>query len=102
MDRVIVGFVGPATAGVYAVGTSVGLRMSMVTGQATEVMIPYASLKDAANDRFKLYAVFRKLSKYISLMVACLGGLLVLWMDEILSLWISPAYASNYSNIFAS
>jgi O-antigen/teichoic acid export membrane protein len=101
MDRVIVGFVlGPAAAGIYAVGTSVGLRVAIVTGQATDVMIPYASLKDSASDGSRLYVVFRKLSKYISLLVAGLGGLLVLWMDEILSLWISPAYAASYSPIY--
>lgn len=101
MDRVIVGFVlGPAAAGIYAVGTSVGLRLAIVTGQATDVMIPYASLKASANDESRLYAVFRKLSKYISLLVAGLGGILVLWMSEILSLWISPAYAASYSDMY--
>jgi O-antigen/teichoic acid export membrane protein len=101
MDRVIIGFVlGPATAGVYAVGTSVGLRMSLITGQITDVMIPYASLKDSVKDNLRLSAVFRKLSKYVGLLMASLGGVLVLWMNEILSLWISPDYASNYSHIF--
>lgn len=101
MDRVIVGIVlGPAIAGVYAVGTSVGLRMSLIAGQVTDVMVPYASLKDSSNDHVKLYIAFRKLSKYIGLLVAGFGGLLVLWMDEILSIWISPEYALNYSNIF--
>ncbi|MGE5775937.1 MAG: lipopolysaccharide biosynthesis protein [Chloroflexota bacterium] len=101
VDRVIVGItLGPALAGVYTVGTGLGLRMSMIAGQATEVMIPYASLKDSINDHPRLYAIFCMLSRYISLFVACLGGMLVLWMDEILSLWISPAYASNYSLAF--
>lgn len=101
MDRIIVGFVlGPTIAGIYSVGTSVGLRMAMITGQATDVMIPYASLKDSAHDRTRLYLVFRKLSKYISILVAGLGGVLVVWMDEILSLWISPEFSSNYSHIF--
>ncbi|HEX2997775.1 MAG TPA: oligosaccharide flippase family protein [Oculatellaceae cyanobacterium] len=101
VDRVIVGFtLGPAIAGVYSVGTSVGLRMSMVIGQATQVMIPYASLKDSTADHLRLYIIFRKLSQYVSLFVAVLGSLLILWMNEILALWISPAYAVSYSNIF--
>ena len=101
LDRVIVGLIlGPAVAGVYSVGTSVGVRMSMVIGQATQVMIPYASLKDSTDDSLRLYAIFRKLSRYISLLVAILSSLLILWMDEVLSIWISPEYAASYSHIF--
>ena len=101
VDRVIVGFtLGPAIAGVYSVGTSVGVRMSMVIGQATQVMIPYASLKDSTDDHLRLYTIFRKLSQYISLLVAVLGSFLIFWMNEILALWISPEYAASYSDIF--
>jgi O-antigen/teichoic acid export membrane protein len=101
LDRIIVGFtLGPAAAGVYSVGTSAGLRMAIVSGQVTEVMIPYASRKDSIHAGERLYAVFRQLSRTISLLVAALGGVLVIWMDEILSLWISPGYASAYSGIF--
>jgi polysaccharide transporter, PST family len=100
-DRVIVGFVlGPAIAGVYSVGTSVGLRIPLIAGQVTELMIPYASLKDFQDERERLFIVFRKLSQYVSLTVAGIGGFLILWMDKILSLWISPSYALNYSNPF--
>ena len=100
-DRVIVGFVlGPVFAGVYSVGTSFALRLSQISGQATEVMIPYASLKNSLNDHVRLYTVFRKLSQYVSLIMAGMGGLLVLWMDELLSLWISPSYAAAYANPF--
>ena len=47
------------------VGTSVGLRMSLVTGQATDVMIPYASLQDSLKDNVRLLATFRRLSRYV-------------------------------------
>ena len=48
LDKLIVGFtLGPVMAGVYAVGTSIGLRMSMIVGPVTEVLIPYASLRDS-------------------------------------------------------
>jgi O-antigen/teichoic acid export membrane protein len=100
-DRIIVGFVlGPVMAGVYSVGTSIGLRLSLITGQVTEVMIPFASLKDSLNEHERLFVVFRKLSQYVSLIMAGIGSILVLWMDDLLSLWISPSYAHNYSNPF--
>jgi O-antigen/teichoic acid export membrane protein len=100
-DRVVVGFMlGPVIAGVYSTGTSLASRLSMVTGQATEVMIPYASLQESLDDRQKLYTVFRKLSRYVSLLLAGLSSLLIIWMNDFLSLWISPDYAARYANGF--
>ena len=100
-DRVVVGFtLGPAIAGVYATGTGLASRLSMVTGQATEVMIPYASLQDSLDDRQKLYSVFRRLSRYVSLLLAGLSSVLIIWMNDFLSLWISPDYAAKYANGF--
>jgi O-antigen/teichoic acid export membrane protein len=101
MDRVIVGLtLGPVAAGTYSIGTSVGLRMSLITGQMTDVMVPYASLKESLNDRVRLLAIFRHLSRYVSLLVAGLGGLLILWMNQILSVWISVDFARQYTNMF--
>jgi O-antigen/teichoic acid export membrane protein len=100
-DKIVVGFtLGPALAGVYSVGTSLALRLSIVTGQATEVMIPYASLQESLGDQKKLFAVFRQLSQYIGLMLAGAASLLVIWMNEILSVWISPDYAARYAGAF--
>jgi O-antigen/teichoic acid export membrane protein len=100
-DKIIVGFtLGPALAGVYSIGTSLALRISMVTGQATEVMIPYASLKASLDDRNKLYATYRRLSYYVSLLLAGISSFLIIWMNDLLSLWISADYATRYSNVF--
>ena len=64
-DRVIVGFtLGPVLAGVYSVATSVALRLSLVVGQVTEIMLPYASLKDSMGHQQPLYKIFRQLSYY--------------------------------------
>jgi len=102
LDKVIVGFIlGPSLAGVYSVGTSVGLRMSIIVGQVTEVMIPYASLKNSIGDNETLFSIFRKMSQYISLMVAAIGSFLIIWMHEILTIWISPDYAEKYYLIFS-
>ena len=100
-DKLIVGFtLGPVLAGVYSIGTSLALRISMVTGQATEVMVPYASLQESLDAHQKLYAIFRRLSHYVSLLVAGISSILIIWMNEILSLWISPGFAAHYANGF--
>lgn len=100
-DRILVGItLGPTAAGVYSVGTSVGGKVSTVAGQATDIMIPFTSLKVSIEDRAEVYLVYRKLSKAIGLLIGLLGSLLVIWMPEILSLWISPLYSENYSNVF--
>ncbi|MDI6693918.1 MAG: oligosaccharide flippase family protein [Anaerolineales bacterium] len=100
-DRILVGFViGPAAAGVYSVGTSIGLRLSIIIGQFTEVMIPYASRQESLAQRRTLLDAFRKLSRLISLLLAVISSLLIIWMDVILFLWISPVYAQKYTLIF--
>jgi len=100
-DRLIVGVtLGPALAGVYSVGTSIALRLSLVVGQVTEVMLPYASLKDSLGHQQSLYLTFRHLSNYVGLFLALTSSFLILWMQEILSLWISPDYAVRYANPF--
>ena len=101
MDKVILGLtLGPVLAGIYAVGTSVSLRISMVTGQITDILIPYASLADSLHERRRLYRMVRKISFYVSILVGFLGGILILWMDYFLRFWISSEYAQQYSNLF--
>jgi len=100
-DRILVGFTqGPIIAGVYSVGTSVSVRLSMITGLTTEVMIPYASLKDSMGDQERLFATFRTLSRYLSSILAIISSVAIIWMHEILSLWISPDYANRYASAF--
>jgi len=100
-DKVIVSFtLGPTLAGVYSIGTSLALRLSIITGQGTEVMIPYASSKTTLRDQQTLYTAFRRLSRYISLLMAGISSLLTIWMYEILFFWISPNFAVNYTNAF--
>jgi O-antigen/teichoic acid export membrane protein len=100
-DRVIVSFVlGPAIAGVYSVGNSIGTRLSQITGQVTDTMIPYASLKDSVNDHQALYLTYRKMSQYISFLIGVIASLGIIWMRELLSIWISPSYAGKYSMVF--
>lgn len=100
-DRIVVGItLGPVIAGVYTVATSVGLRLTIISGQLTEIMIPYASLKNSLGENAKLYHVFRRLSVYVSIMIAVLASGCLIWIREILSVWISPEYASSYGIFF--
>jgi len=100
-DRILVGFLlGPAAAGVYSVGTSIALRLPIIAGQATEVMLPYASKTNSYNDHSVLLDIFRVLSKIIGILIGAIAAILILWMDIILSLWISPEYAEKYSGVF--
>lgn len=100
-DRILTGFVlGPAAAGVYAVATSVGLRVLTITGQVTEVLVPYASRKQSLGEDLALYQTFRQVSQIMSVLAGLLASVLILWMDVILSLWISTEYADNNSMLF--
>ncbi len=98
VDRIVVGItLGPASAGIYTVATSIGLRLPMVSGYAAEIMIPYASRKDQLGEKAILYDSFRKISGYVSLIIAGPASLCILWIREILQFWISPHYAdTNY------
>jgi O-antigen/teichoic acid export membrane protein len=101
LDRILVAItLGPVAAGVYSVATSLGLRLSMLTGQATEVMIPYASLQNSTQNYSGLYRVFRDLLRLTSLLLGLLASLLILFIEEILALWISPDYARSYTLFF--
>lgn len=101
LDRILVGFViGPAAAGIYSVGTSIGLRLSIITGQITEVLVPFSSRKNSLNDRDSLYKVFLQVSRIVNVLLMTISSLLILWMREILHYWISPIYAENNSHIF--
>lgn len=101
LDRIVVGFIlGPAAAGVYSVGTSVGLRLSIVTGQITDVMVPYASLKASIQQQGRILGVFRSVSRLVNLLLMLLGTVLILWMDIVLKYWISSDFANSYAAVF--
>lgn len=100
-DKILVGFVlGPATAGVYTVATSIGLRIPMITGQVTEVLVPYTSLKESLGKNIEIYKTFRLVSQIMGILAGLIASMLILWMNKILSLWISVEYAEKYSLLF--
>jgi len=100
-DRLLVALtLGPAASGVYSVATGIGLRMSIIAGNMTEVLVPYASRKQSLGERAALEGTVSKVSRYISLIATLAGGLLIVWMKELLSVWISPQYAEANSLFF--
>lgn len=100
-DRLLVALtLGPVASGVYSVATGVGLRMSIIAGNITEVLVPYASRKNSLGERGALEGTLNKVSRYVSLIAALVGGFLIVWMKELLSLWISPQYAETNSLFF--
>mgnify|MGYP001346185109 CR=1 FL=1 len=100
-DRLVVGSIlGASAAGIYSVATSVGLRLIIITGQITDVMVPYASLKHSTDKQSELYITFQRVSHLVSLLLGILASFLIIWMDTILSFWISYEYAKSYTNIF--
>ena len=100
-DRLLVAFtLGPAASGVYSVATGAASRISMIAGNITEVLVPYASRKHSQDENDALERIVGKASFYVSLIVALVGGLLIIWMKELLSLWISPEYAAANSGLF--
>ena len=101
-DRLLVALtLGPVASGVYSVATGVGLRMSIIAGNITEVLVPYASRRHSLGEWEALKGTVRKVSRYVSLIAALAGGLLILWMKELLSVWISPQYAEANSFFFS-
>ena len=100
LDRIIIGFIlSPVAVGAYSVGTAMSGRITVLVGQWTDVMIPYASSKEAVDEKEKLYTIFRQLSRYVSLLVAGVSVFLMFWIKEILGIWISNEYATQYSSV---
>lgn len=97
-DKIVVGAIlGPLVVGVYSIGTSLGLRISILAGQITSILIPYSSEKFKNNKNQVLYTNLRFLSKITSLLIFLVGGILLIWMKEVVSIWISNDYAQNFS-----
>ena len=100
-DRLLVGFVlGPSIAGAYSVGTSIGLRQMKITNQLSSVLVPYASKKESLRQPRDLFEVSNLISRLNNVLLMVVGGLLILWMEPILKIWISAEFSENYSRAF--
>jgi len=103
LDKVIVGLIlTPSLAGVYSIATSLALRINMLLGQITQVLIPYASRQIAENKEHKIIRTYKNIQNFSSWMLVIISSITIIWIPEILKLWISSTYSHHYSFIFTT
>ena len=101
VDRLLVGMtLGPATAGMYGIATSVAARLTGLTSRLTQALMPFSSAQAEAGYRQRVSTVLRFSNRLVGCMSLLITGVLVIWMDEILRLWISPDFATANSTFF--
>ena len=71
-----------------------------ITNQVSSVLVPYASKKDSLHQPRDLFEVSNNISRILNVLLMIVGGLLILWMDTILKIWISGEYSENFSRAF--
>ena len=89
-----------AQVGVYSIGTSIAIRLNSLANQLAQLLIPYTSSRNAEGSENQIVIAFRFSSRVIGALLATVVCILLIWMNYILSLWISPEFASNYANVF--
>ena len=90
-DRILVGaLLGPAAAGAYSVATGVGMRLNQLTGPLVQVLVPLASSYQAVGRKEQLRIAFRYVSRVVACLLVVASGLLFIWADWFLAVWISP------------
>ena len=101
IDRLLVGVVlGPSAAGIYGIATSLGARLTGLASRVAQVLLPFSSSQEEAGYRKRIVSVLRHSSCLVGCGSVFLSGMLVVWMDDILSMWISSDFAMSYSFIF--
>ena len=101
IDRILVGMVlGPSIAGVYSIASSLALRLNMLAGQFTQVLTPLASSYYSQSRFNELSKIFRNVSEFTGQIMCFVACFLVVWMNDILRIWISQDFANSYTLIF--
>ena len=101
IDKVIVGLVlNPSTAGIYGTATSLAIRITMISTEFAQVITPAVSKIDLKAELSKLQDIFHYLSQILSLLISSATLLSVVWIEEILSIWISPEFAADNALAF--
>jgi O-antigen/teichoic acid export membrane protein len=102
LDRIIIGIVlGPSIAGVYGIAASLSLRLSILADQFTQVLVPFASNRISLGKFAEVRIIFGEITRLTSSTISILTILLVLWMDMILSIWISPQFSRIHTQFFS-
>ena len=101
LDRILVGmFLGADAVGVYGIAGGVATRLYGIVGQFTQVLMPFASNYQEEGKVEQIKSIFRISSRWGACLLVLIASVLVIWMDIILSVWISPQFSADYANIF--
>lgn len=100
-DRLLVGvLLGPAAAGAYAICTGIAMRLNLLAGVVTQLLLPFSSSYQAAGRMQTVRSIFRYSSRITACLLVGAAAVLVIWSRWILTLWISPEFASLYGTPF--
>jgi len=91
---------GVAPAGIYAIATGVAGKVNQTLSPLAEVLTPVTSGFQAEGRHLAVQSGFRLASRVSASWLAGLAGLLVLWMEPILGLWISESFAAEHALFF--
>ncbi len=101
VDRLLVGMIlGPTVAGMYGIAASLAARLIGLISKATQTLMPYSSAQSESGSRLRLIPILRFSNRFVGCMSLLMSGILIIWMDEILRLWIAPDFASAYAAFF--
>ena len=101
VDRIIVGLVlGAALAGVYGIATGIAARLTRLASQFSQVLLPFASSYQVGERLQEIRTTFRHASRLVACLMVLASSVIVIWMDYILGLWISPQFSQDYTEAF--
>jgi O-antigen/teichoic acid export membrane protein len=101
VDRIVVGIVlGAVVAGVYGIATGIAFRLTMLATEFSQVLLPFASSYQVKDRLQEIRTTFRNASRLVVCLITLASSVLVIWMDYILDLWISPQFSHNYAQAF--
>jgi len=101
VDRILVGLVlGAALAGVYGIATGIAARLTRLASQFSQVLLPFASSYQVKDRLQEIRTIFRHASRLVACLMVLASSAIVIWMDIILELWISPQYSYDYTEAF--
>jgi O-antigen/teichoic acid export membrane protein len=101
LDRIMVGMVlGASAAGTYAVASGIATRLYMLVSQFTQVLTPFASSYQEDSSQAQIQTAFRLSSRWGACILVMTASVLVMWMDTILNIWISPQFSEQYASLF--
>ncbi len=101
-DRLVVShLLGPTLAGAYGIATGVAMRLTQLNTPGTLLLSPFVSSHEAGNRLDTVARALRLTNVAVASLLAAAGAVLLLWTREILTIWITPSFATDYVPMFA-